>query len=323
MSRVVDGNFIFDDEAKQQFLALLRKVEVFSGVEVLTYCLMSNHFHLLLRVPEAPAEISEEEVMRRVKALYGPERVAEDRAFIERMRNQEGSEAAVEAYLAGYRERMYNLAEFMRSLKQRFSRWHNRRYERRGTLWEERFKSVLVEDRWEALMTMALYIELNPVRAGLCEDPKDYRWCGYGAALGGEKKAREGLRRMMVAVLGRSDRGIDALLAAYRVEMMEKGREVKDRAGRVVVRAGFDPETVAKTLREGGRLSRFELLRCRVRYFSDGVVLGSKAFVEDVFEAHMDYFGPKRKDAARPMRGGAWEGLCTSRDLRGETIKPQ
>lgn len=47
---------------------------------------------------------------------------------------------------------------------------------------------------------MAAYIDLNPVRAGVCADPADYRWSGYGEAVGGGKKgngkkAREGLVR--------------------------------------------------------------------------------------------------------------------------------
>jgi hypothetical protein len=63
-----------------------------------------------------------------------------------------------------------------------------RRHERRGTPWMERFKSVLVEDG-EALRTMALYIDLNPVRAGLVADPKDDFWTGYGEAAGGLKSA--------------------------------------------------------------------------------------------------------------------------------------
>jgi len=45
--------------------------------------------------------------------------------------------------------------------------------------WAERFKSVLLEGG-EALAAVAAYIELNPVRAGLCADPKDYRYCGFG-----------------------------------------------------------------------------------------------------------------------------------------------
>jgi len=49
-------------------------------------------------------------------------------------------------------------------------------------LWTERFKSVLVEDSIEAVGMLARYIDLNPVRAGLVEDPKDYRFCGCAVA---------------------------------------------------------------------------------------------------------------------------------------------
>jgi hypothetical protein len=58
---------------------------------------------------------------------------------------------------------------------------------RQGTLWEERFKSVLVEGAGPALSVMAAYIDMNPVRAGLVSDPKDYRWCGNAAAVAGVK----------------------------------------------------------------------------------------------------------------------------------------
>ena len=63
----------------------------------------------------------------------------------------------------------------MKELKERFSRWFNKRHGRRGMLWQDRYRSVLVEDG-DALRTMAAYIDLNPVRAGLIDDPKDYRW---------------------------------------------------------------------------------------------------------------------------------------------------
>jgi hypothetical protein len=58
-----------------------------------------------------------------------------------------------------------------------------------------------------------------------------------------------------------------------------------------------------------------------VRYFSDGVAIGSRAFVESVFTAYRPCFGPKRRTGARPMRGGAWEGLCALRDLRKDVIR--
>ena len=88
--------------------------------------------------------------------------------------------------------RMFNLSEFVRCVKLRFTRWHNRKHGRRGTIWEERFGSVVVEEEERALRTMAAYIDLNPVRAGMVEDPADYRWSGYAEAMAGKARSRRG-----------------------------------------------------------------------------------------------------------------------------------
>ena len=67
---------------------------------------------------------------------------------------------------------------------------------------------------------------------------------------------------------------------------------------------------------DGGAYYHIISLRCRVRYFSDGLVLGSAGFVDGVFEQYRDRFGQKRRSGARPMKFGEWLGLCTMRDLR-------
>jgi hypothetical protein len=65
----------------------------------------------------------------------------------------------------------------MKTLKQKFSIWFNRTHGHVGVLWEARFKSVIVDGEWSSLLKVAAYIDLNAVRAGLADDPKDYRWC--------------------------------------------------------------------------------------------------------------------------------------------------
>jgi len=77
---------------------------------------------------------------------------------------------------------------------------------------------------------------------------------------------------------------------------------------------------IEEVLDAGGKLSRSNLLHFRVRYFSDGVVLGSKAFVEDVFQSHREEFGLKRKTGARKPKYGQWGDLCTMRDLRLDPV---
>ena len=64
-------------------------------------------------------------------------------------------------------------------------------------------------------------------------------------------------------------------------------------------------------------MSQAELLRCRVRYFTDGAVLGGRAFVNEVFTSFRERFGPRREDGARRLRGlDATAGLYVLRDLK-------
>jgi putative transposase len=76
------------------------------------------------------------------------------------------------------------IARVMQALGRRYVRYINDRYHRTGTLWEGRYKSSLV-DRDTYLLHCYRYIELNPVRAGMCPDPADYPWSSHGCnALG-------------------------------------------------------------------------------------------------------------------------------------------
>ena len=102
-------------------------------------------------------------------------------------------DAEADRLKARWTYRMYDISEFMKTLLQRLSQSYNTRHERKGTLWLGRFKSLLVQGSQFALSAVAAYIDLNAVRAGLVADPKDYRFCGYGEAMGGLKPARKGL----------------------------------------------------------------------------------------------------------------------------------
>jgi len=81
-------------------------------------------------------------------------------------------------------------------------------------------------------------------------------------------------------------------------------------------RKGIAATEVDKVLERGGKLPLPEILRCRVRYFTDGMAIGGREFVERVFNENKGLFGSKRKDGARKMRFGEWGGLRTVRALR-------
>jgi hypothetical protein len=210
---------------------------------------------------------------------------------------------------------------FMKLLKQRFTQWYNRRAQRRGTLWEERFKSVLVEGQGRALAVMAAYIDLNPVRAGMVDDPGEYRWSGYAEAVAGRKLAREGLRIAVIAAAG-EEVVPQRVLAKYRCHLFNEGEESEGHVTEAGVkkRRGFRREKVEEIIAAGGKLSSWELLRCRVRYFADGLLFGSQAFVERHFLEQRWRFSPKRQSGARKLRHVDLAELYTARDLRVRTI---
>ncbi len=122
----------------------------------------------------------------------------------------------------------------------------------------------------------------------------------------------------MLGAMGRTEGHWGQMNHRYRRFLFERGIKVENRTGN----GGFTEEEVRKVVEENGKLPLAEALRCRVRYFTDGVVLGSKAFVEEVFERTRDRFGEKRKTGARAMKWGEWDGLCTIRDLRLGVVSP-
>jgi REP element-mobilizing transposase RayT len=314
LSRIVDRRHILDDTEKERFRRLMRAVEGFSGCQVLTWTCLSNHWHICLRVPE-PEPISDHELIKRLKYLYDNRLVAQIATELADLRSQ-SKDTEAEALKARYTGRMYNLSAFVKTLKQRFTMSYNRRHERKGTLWESRFKSVLFEGSRRALWTLAAYIDLNAVRAGMVADPQAYRFCGYGEAVAGVKFAREGLIRVMQSPDG-TMANWDRLGRHYRRLLYERGQKEPGRN-----RGGITAERVAAVLASGGQLTTREVLRCRIRYFSDGMILGSRGFVDEMFQRHRENFGVQRRTGARTMRAAKWNGLYAARRLQMAPIEP-
>ena len=338
-SRVVDRRFVLGTGEKEKFRTYMRMQENFTGCRALSYCLMDNHFHILLEVPPmAEGGLSDEELLKRLSAIYGEVFVAGVAQELAGARtavytSESGTDEAVEAIHTRFTYRMQDLGEFMKGLLQRFSQWFNRAHSRSGTLWEDRFKSVIVEDG-VAARTISAYIDLNPVRAGMVADPADYRWSSYGEAVGGGtkgdgKKAREGLVRACFC-----DQGVGFEAEKWRevsrlyrrlmglALVRKSGRAEVSRAEKGLGQSTMNTAEMLERKDNGTVLKDLgmaKMLRCRVRYFTDGAVIGSKEFVNEAFASARERFSSKRKDGARAMRGsgsGAKGLLWTVRDLR-------
>ncbi len=288
LSRVVDRRFVMGDPEKEVFRRILRQCEAFYGIRVLTYCIMSNHFHVLVEVAE-PKELTEDEVLSRVAALYPAKFVIGLRRELDGFR-QAGLADLAQKRLDSFTGRMWNLSNFMKSLKQRFSTCYNRNNNRSGTLWEERFRSVIVEGEESTLLTMALYIDLNPIRAGIVTDPANYRFCGYAEAACGGERARAGLGYMVYWTSG----SWKAVHAQYRRLLYATGEETS-------VRKGFTREESEAVEFAEGHLPAGAALLHRIRYLSEGMILGSRGFIDNWFSKNQWRFGKRAS-----TRGPSW-----------------
>ena len=202
ISRLAHRAFYLDDEEKLRAVRLLRRVEDFSGVVVLAYAFMSNHFHIFIYVPK-PEAISADEILRRVKVLYRGSSLEQVLGEWRRLKDEEDNllrcakptkryVSRFSAYQAAFVKRMWNSAEFMRTYKQHFTMSFNGRREHRGTMFEGRYhERNHLPDR-PVMWKTAAYIDINAWESGIVSDPRDYEWCSFAAAEKGDALARRG-----------------------------------------------------------------------------------------------------------------------------------
>ena len=307
VSRCAFKRMAFEDGEKEMFVKMLRKVAAFSGIEVLAYCVMSNHFHVLVHVP-SPVELTETVLLERVAILYGGDNAADLKEQWDAYR-ENGWNKLLEKEQEMLRRRMGDISPFMQCLKQRFSVWFRAHHEgHEGTLWQGRFGSTFVEGGG-SLAAVAAYIELNPIRAGIVEDPKDYRWSSYGAAVAGDRYARLCITRVFNPDAAKANFG--AVAGQYRELLYAKGAD------------SIDHEAVRKVIAERGKMDLPVMLRCKVRFFTQGFAVGSKGFVDGLVEAFADHFSAGRKVGGHGIGlCREWNGicLCSARHLQKNPV---
>jgi putative transposase len=157
--------------------------------------------------------------------------------------------------------------------KQNYLPYYNRRHGRYGVLWADRLrafcsKGVRLWPQWLLISNSTRFV---PV---FVPDPKDYRYCGYAEALAkGSSLARQGIS----IVLGHSE-------AISWKEVSRQYRQYLFAHGSLHTKTqhpAFDLATAQTVVdQQKGELSLPERLRCRIRYFTDGLIVGSQSFVE-------------------------------------------
>ena len=256
---------------KAAFLGWLERTARFSAIDVLSYALLDNHFHLLIKVPERES-VPDGEFRRRVEVLYGSARA--ERLFARWMRweaDGRGEEVALER--DRLQRRMYDLGQFVKTLKEGYQRHYRKAHGWEGTLWRGRFKSVLVGESFAAFWALSLYIALNPVRAGIVGKGTDSPWTSFGQSERGDTfggRCHRALLRELARLAGAM--GTDSIGKSFQTAVAEA--------------EGIRRDAVRAKLREGMSLSLSEMLVCRVHAFSNGRALGDRGCIESVPVAH-------------------------------------
>ncbi|MEN8223183.1 MAG: transposase [Acidobacteriota bacterium] len=156
MSRTVGQDFLLQNNEKDKFVEIMFRLSKLFFIKIIGFSVMSNHFHILIKM-ETEGSYSDEEILLRLEAYY--------------KRNLDLSKFEIDEY----REKLGDISNCVKLLKQKFSYWYNRQNNRKGHFWSDRFKSVLIESG-ESLLNCLAYIDLNSVRANLQEFPEDYKW---------------------------------------------------------------------------------------------------------------------------------------------------
>ena len=286
-SRTVLGEFLLEETEKEFFLKLLKKLSNVYFVKVETFAILSNHFHIVFQMIPSN-KISDKDLRRRFE-LYYNENVSEKK-----------KRKFIADYSNDYRKRFEDISCFVQDLKQRFSRWYNKGCNGHGTIWAERFKSVIL-DTDRALLACMVYVELNAVRAGMVKNPEDYRYCGLHHYVAGGNAASwldyGSLCSSLKSVQGDPNKITKSVLERYLKIIYVVGTE--ERTGAAEIPENDVHDLIHSHFADLGILS----FRRRIRYFSDGVILGSKSFCEAKFKEFHRYFKTKKERTGKVIAG--------------------
>jgi REP element-mobilizing transposase RayT len=259
------------DDEKDEYLRLLERLAGGFFVQVHAFCLMSNHFHLLVTAQEREAaEASFGELLRRYRIIHGkrsdpPLGESQNDGSVDP--DHDGGEQRL-------RRRLGDVSRFVQEFKQSLSRRYNRRRGRTGTIWQDRFRSVITDKRGDYELTQAAYIDLNPIRANLARVPEEYRWSSAGLRARSPRRAKRMLTPLLHPELRRIGEQWYRMFVYCAGVEPAKGKPAS--AGRV---SAADARAIVE---RQGALGIRQRLRYRCRNLSEGLAVGSAAFIADL-----------------------------------------
>ncbi|MFW5730701.1 MAG: transposase [Desulfonatronovibrionaceae bacterium] len=266
ISRTALDGLPLGEEEKRLLLNIIKDMSAVYFCEVLGFCIMGNHFHLLVTMfPED--EITDQDVLASFKRRYG------------------NKQRLTSGQIPFYRQKWTSLSEYIKEIKQTFSLIYNKNRGRKGTFWSERFKSLIVE-KGETLVNCLAYIDLNPVRAGIVNRPEEYKWSSLGYRFRS----------------GRRDEFLSWGLGLEEYNIQSANERLRHYRKFVYARGGIDTGK-GKLLHGVPRPETVERFIQRTRFFTEAGIIGSREFVRQGFEHFRHLIQPKRKRDPHRIQG--------------------
>ena len=243
------------------------------------------------------------EMLGRLGHLYGPKRAEAIGRSWASLR-EHGCGHLVDEAKERYCRRMYNLSQFVKTLKERVSMWYNAEYGHAGCLWEGRFYSGVVEKDAVVKTVVAAYIGYNPVKAKLVASPADWRWSSYALAVAGNRPYSGFCRRMYELMLGCPwEEARMRLESAYADRLPESLspealKEMLD---------DYDDEAEGSGTAEGGVYRASQAIRATMKLFSGAYIGRSAEFVRRAVSGLPERFPRAGTRSVRRCRAFRWE----------------
>lgn len=292
MSRIAHREFFLGENERTHLLGIIKRSTCFCAIDLMAYSILSNHFHLEVHVPD-PRPMDEREILWRFGAWKGNSAAQRLSTRWDELRRKNDF-CTITNEQNALIEKMFDLSKCMQLMKEWYSTDFNERTGHSGTLWEGIFKSVILEPGALACGNVAAYIDLNAPRAGMCNDPSSYEWCSFHEACAVESS--DTARQYYMSIYGSSNWETAKSMHIDRMNHLERIRKAKE-----------------QKYKAAGEMDNSD--HYRMRAFTDGVILGSKAFINSIFGSYRSIFPASRKEGAKKVPGDI-EGLFTLREVR-------
>lgn len=236
---------------RKTLIDLMKRYSKAYCCSITAYSIMGSHYHAVAQF-EAFRTLSRAELRERALSLYP------------------NSESMLDDWTQDrwdrLQERLFDVSEFMRNVHSAFARFYNKSYQRHGKFWADRFKSTLLENT-KAMLDCMLYVELNPVRAGLVERPEE--WEGSSLLL-----REAGLDGWLMPLSDIFEKTKKQALMEYRCLVYYRGG-VPNKTGQAAISQRIIQEEASRGFEVSG------VYRKRLRYFVDGLVVGSEGYIRE------------------------------------------